>query len=267
MRYVIVVWLLGSMLACKMENKTKEAAVVLAEPKTVKTVNAERYPEPLIKVFEAHGGLAAWRKQRTLVFRLGEELHTMDLRTRKDRVDGPKFSMGFDGDKVWLLNEENAFRGDPVFYHNLRSYFFNMPFVLGDNGIVYDETEDLVYEGVHYPGIAVSFKSGIGASYKDEYFLHYDPQTYKMAWLGYTVSYRSGERSDNVSWIGYHDWTTVNGLMVPKTLTWYSSEGRTIKAPRNPVAYEGIEYSEEPKPVGFFSKPENGLFVEGKVQE
>ncbi len=267
MRYVIVLLLLGSTLACKMESKTKEVEVELAEPKTAVKVNMERYPESLIKVFEAHGGLAAWRNQRTLAFKLGEELHTMDLQTRKDRVDAPLFSLGFDGDKVWLLNEENAFKGDPVFYHNLRSYFFNMPFVLGDNGIVYDETEDLVYEGVNYPGIAVSFKSGIGASYKDEYFLHYDPQTYKMAWLGYTVSYRSGERSDNVSWIGYHDWTDVNGLKVPKALTWYSSEGRTIKEPKKPVVYEEIEYSEQAKPVGFFSKPENGIFVEGKVQE
>ena len=267
MKYVIAVVLLASTLSCKMEKKSKEIEVELAEPKTETRVDLERYPEPLTKVFEAHGGLANWKDQRTLVFKLGEELHTMDLQTRMDRVDGPAYSLGFDGEKVWLLNEEKAFKGDPVFYHNLRSYFFNIPFILGDDGIVYDETEDLVYEGVNYPGIAVSFKSGVGTSYKDEYFLHYDPQTFKMAWLGYTVSYRSGERSDKVSWIGYHDWADVNGLKVPKELTWYSSEGRTIKEPRKPVVYEGIEFSEDAKPASFFEKPENGIFVEGKVQE
>ena len=138
---------------------------------------------------------------------------------------------------------------------------------MGDKGIVYDETEDLVFEGVNYPGIAVSFNSGIGTSYKDEYFLHYDPNTFIMAWLGYTVSYRSGERSDKISWIGYHDWTEVNRLAVPKALTWYSSEGRTIKEPRKPMIFEGIEFSEQAKPISFFGKPENGVFVEGKVQE
>ena len=267
MKYVIVALLLASTISCKMENKTKEVEVELAEPRTETRVDLDRYPEPLLKVFEAHGGLANWRNKKSLVFKQGEELHTLDLKTRMDRVDGPAYSLGFDGDKVWLLNEENAFKGDPVFYHNLRSYFFNMPFVLGDKGIVYDETEDLVFEGVNYPGIAVSFNSGIGTSYKDEYFLHYDPNTFIMAWLGYTVSYRSGERSDKISWIGYHDWTEVNRLAVPKALTWYSSEGRTIKEPRKPMIFEGIEFSEQAKPISFFGKPENGVFVEGKVQE
>lgn len=267
MKYVIAVVLLASTLSCKTENKTKEVVVELAEPMTEKRVELERYPETLVKVFEAHGGLEDWKDQRTLVFKLGEELHTMDLQTRMDRVDAAAYSLGFDGEKVWLLNEEKMFKGDPVFYHNLMSYFFNMPFVLGDNGIVYAETEDLVFEGVNYPGIAVSFKSGVGTSYKDEYFLHYDPKTFKMAWLGYTVSYRSGERSDKVSWIGYHDWADVNGLKVPKVLTWYSSEGRTIKEPRKPVVYEGIEFSEDAKPLSFYGKPQNGTYVEGKVQE
>ncbi|MCM4165793.1 hypothetical protein DHC50_19495 [Arenibacter sp. A80] len=184
-----------------------------------------------------------------------------------DRIDGPAYSLGFDGDRVWLLDDEDTFKGDPVFYHNLKSYFFNMPFVLGDKGIVYGETEDLVYAGVQYPGIAVRFKSGIGTSYKDQYFLHYHPKTHKMAWLGYTVSYGSGERSNSVNWIGYHDWTSVAGLMVPKTLTWYNSEGRTIKAPKIPVLFEGIAFSGQGKPRSFFAKPENGVFVEGKAQE
>ncbi|MCK0146885.1 hypothetical protein MWU78_14610 [Arenibacter sp. F26102] len=267
MKYMIVVLMLTGVLSCKMENKAKEVDMELAKTKTESKINLERYPEPLLKVFEAHGGIVNWKNKKSLVFKQGQELHTIDLQSRMDRVDGPAYSLGFDGDKVWLLNEENAFKGDPVFYHNLRSYFFNMPFVLGDKGIVYDETEDLVYEGVNYPGIAVRFNSGIGTSYKDEYFLHYDPQTFEMAWLGYTVSYRSGERSDNVSWIGYHDWTEVNGLKVPKELTWYSSEGRTIKEPRKPVVFEAIEFSEQPKPISFFAKPENGIFVEGKVQE
>jgi hypothetical protein len=248
-----------------METKTKELEG--AKPISEKKLVPEQYPEPLLKVFEAHGGLANWKKQRTLVFRQGEEQHTIDLQTRMDRVDGPAYSLGFDGDRVWLLDDKNTFKGDPVFYHNLKSYFFNMPFVLGDKGIVYGETEDLEYEGVEYPGVAISFKSGIGTSYKDEYFLHYHPETHKMAWLGYTVSYGSGERSNSVNWIGYHDWMSVAGLTVPKTLTWYNSEGRTIKAPKTPVLFEGITLSGQGKPLSFFSKPEKGIFVEGKVQE
>ena len=262
---MISVLVLTSMLSCKMENKTMEVEVDPTRAES--SVDLERYPEPLKKIFEAHGGLANWKSYRSLAFKHEEELHTMDLETRMDRVDGPASSLGFDGDKVWLHNEESTFQGDPVFYHNLMSYFFNMPFILGDKGIVYAETEDLVHEGVDYPGIAVSFNSGVGTSYKDEYFLHYDPQTYNMVWLGYTVSYRSGERSNNVNWIGYHDWMEVNGLMVPKALTWHSAEGHIIKEPREPVIFEQIKFSEQAKPLSFFAKPEKAIFVEGKVQE
>ncbi len=267
MKYMIVVLVLASVLSCKQENKTKEVNVEITEPKTESNINLDRYPEPLLKVFEAHGGIANWKNKKSLFFKLGEELHTIDLQSRKDRIDGPGYAIGFDGEKVWLQSEENAYKGDPVFYHNLMSYFFNMPFMLGDKGIIYDDTEDLVYQGVNYPGIAIRFKSGVGTSYKDEYFLHYDPKTYEMAWLGYSVSYRSGERSDNVNWIEYQDWAEVNGLMVPSSLMWYSSEGRTIKEPRKPVVFEQVAFSEQSKPESFFSKPENGVFVEGKVQE
>ncbi|HCO82200.1 MAG TPA: hypothetical protein DIT95_01530, partial [Arenibacter sp.] len=105
MKIVIVVMLLASTLSCKMEYKTKEVEVELAEPKTVTKIDQDRYPEALIKVFEAHGGLANWKNKKTLVFKQGEELHTLDLKTRMDRVDGPAYSLGYDGDKVWLVNE------------------------------------------------------------------------------------------------------------------------------------------------------------------
>lgn len=267
MKYMIVVLVMATVLSCKMENKTKEVDEELTKPKTVTNIDVDQYPKPLLKVFETHGGIDTWKSKRNLVFKLGEELHTIDLKTRKDRIDGPGYSLGFDGEKVWLKSEENAYKGDPVFYHNLMSYFFNMPFMLADKGIIYDDTEDLLYNGVNYPGIAIRFKSGVGTSYKDEYFLHYDRKTYEMAWLGYTVSYRSGERSNNVNWIGYQDWAEVNGLMVPSSLTWYSSEGRTLKEPRKPVVFNEIAFSGEAKPESFFKKPESGVFVEGKVQK
>ena len=120
----------------------------------------------------------------------GKETHTTNLYSRKDRIDASNFSMGFDGEQVWLLDENGNYKGDPVFYHNLIFYFYAMPFILADNGIVYGETEDLVFQGKRYPGIRISYEVGVGTSYKDEYFIHYDPETYQMTWLGYTVTYR-----------------------------------------------------------------------------
>jgi len=267
MKYIAMVLVLASVLSCKSDNKKVESVKEELGAKKEVNVSMPDYPEALMKIFENHGGINNWKSKKSLVFHIGEEQHTIDLQSRMDRIDGPGYSLGFDGDKVWLQDVDKAYKGDPVFYHNLRFYFFAMPFLLGDKGIIYGETEDLEYEGVSYPGIAISFKSGTGVSYKDEYFLHYDPKTYEMAWLGYTVSYRSGERSNKVNWIRYHDWKETNGLKLPVALTWYSAEGRTIKAPRKPVVYEKVAISEQASSPSLFKKPQNAVFVEGKVQE
>jgi hypothetical protein len=102
-QYRIAELVLASKLSCKRENKTKEAYV--GHPNTETGVHLDRYPESLKKVFEAHGGLLHWKRKNSLAFKHGEERHPMDLQTRMYRVDVPAYSLGFDGDKVWLHNQ------------------------------------------------------------------------------------------------------------------------------------------------------------------
>ena len=224
-----------------------------------------QYPDALVAVFDVHGGLNQWKKQRTLSFVLPKpnlpETHTIDLWTRMDRIETEQFSMGFDGNQAWLLNGSGNYEGDVGFYHNLMFYFYAMPFVLSDEGIVYSQTEDLKFEGNNYPGIKIAYQSGVGASSKDEYYIHFDPESHKMAWLGYTVTYRSGESSDNVRWINYADWQEVNGMVLPKSITWYSYEGRKILEPSSTVTFEDVSISNNPRPKSFYAKPENGAYV------
>ena len=78
--------------------------------------------------------------------------------------------------------------------------------------------------------IAFLLNGCVGASSKDEYFIHFDADTHQMAWLGYTVTYRSGESSDNVKWIRYNDWQEVNGLALPKSITWHNRNSTFVKA-------------------------------------
>lgn len=262
-KLIVFLFLLG-LVACKQEakNETSEAPVtVVQESMKSETV----YPDALAKVFEAHGGLAQWKAQRTMSYVIPKpnmhETHTIDLWFRKDRIDTEQFSMGFDGEQAWLMNGSGKYEGDVGFYHNLMFYFYAMPFVLADDGIVYSATPDLEYEGKKYPGIQIAYESGVGASSKDEYFIHFDPDTHQMAWLGYTVTYRSGESSDNVKWINYGDWQEVNGLMLPKTITWHKYEGRTILEPVNSVTFEEVTLDGKSKPVAFYAKPEAGEYV------
>ncbi|MCL6265366.1 DUF6503 family protein [Flagellimonas myxillae] len=265
MKKTTILALILIIASCKPESKKEESKTI--EP-TVETRQVRNYPKLLADIFTAHGGLDAWKSQRTLTFELpmedAKEKHTIDLRSRKDRVDTEQISMGSDGKAVWLMDTEGQYKGDAVFYHNLMFYFYAMPFVLADDGIVYHETENLVYAEKSYPGIRIAYETGVGTSPKDEYFIHVDPETGKMAWLGYTVTYRTGESSDNVKWIRYDNWQTVEDLVLPKSITWYNYEGPKILDARSTVNFENVALSKDAKSGEFYAKPEKAVVVEPK---
>lgn len=269
MKYLALALFSIFIVSCKQEKKQAPKE----EAKQEKTLEVEvtAYPQELQEVFKAHGGLDTWKSMKSLTFDIpkpdARETHTINLHTREDKVVTPNHTIGFTNGKTWLLDENKDFKGDAVFYHNLMFYFYAMPFVLADDGIIYGETEPVVYEGKSYPGVKISYNPGVGASYKDLYFIHFDPDTKQMAWLGYSVSYRSGEVSNNYSWIHYNDWQTVNGLVLPKSISWHKAEEGVIKEVRNTVPFENVMVSKEAKPTSFFAKPEAAIFVEGKVQE
>jgi hypothetical protein len=83
-----------------------------------------------------------------------------------------------------------------------------------------------------------------------------------MAWLGYTVTYRTGEDSDNIKWIRYNDWGNFEGLKLPNSISWYNYEGMDIKELRNTVKFENVSVSTDAKPDGFYEKPEEGTFYQ-----
>ena len=261
MKHLIIFFaLLVLVISCKEGSRITES-----EPTTKTKIQAENpYPETLQRIFEAHGGLGLWKKQRTLTYMIPKtenpEIHITDLYSRMDKIETPNYDMGFDGNRPWLLNKEKAYEGNVEFYHNLMFYFYAMPFVLADDGIRYDEAEALDFEGKSYPGIQITYGADVGTSPKDEYYIHYHPETGEMAWLGYTVTYRTGEDSDNIKWIRYDDWGTFNGLKLPNTISWYNYEGRDIKDLRNTVKFEGVNVSTEAKPKGFYNKPEAGEY-------
>lgn len=264
MRKTTLILLLIGFFACKETPKTEVKMEI--ETETVQEQMSRYYPEALNAVFNAHGGLDTWKEQKTLVYDISKaddsETHTIDLINRKDKITTPNVIIGFDGQKVWLLDGENKYKGDPIFYHNLMFYFYAMPFVLADEGINYGETENIEFEGISYPGIRISYDSGVGTSPKDEYYLHYNPETFQMEWLGYTVTYRSGEKSDNVKWIRYDDWKDVKGVKLPKSITWHAYEIQQIKEASKTVNFENIALSRERKQKDFYEKPENAKYVE-----
>lgn len=193
------------------------------EPK--KEVKKENFPIEIAKVIEKHGGIELWRKQKTLSFNKGEEVHSVDLQSRKTVINTPNYSLGFDGKEIWLHEtKEKSFKSTKDFYYNLYFYFYAMPFVLADDGIIYEKTDDLVFKGENYPGVKISYNPNVGSSPDDNYIIYYNKETYKMEWLAYTVTFNSKQPSEKFNIIKYHDWNLVNGFLLPKAITWYQKD-------------------------------------------
>ena len=257
----IIVLLLLLAVSCKESSREMKASEETR-------MSTPAYPAALTKVLEAHGGLEKWKTEKTLVFEIpdsaGAETHTIDLSTRKDKTSTANFDMGYDGKDIWLQDKKSAYQGNPFFMHNLMFYFYAMPFVLADSGITYGKAEDLTVDGNTYPGIKITFENGVGASSDDEYYLHYDTQTYKMVWLGYKATFGSDKKPDQPNWISYNTWKEVDGILLPTSITWHAVEDGKIKEGKNTVSFENVSLSETAKPDTFFAKPENAVVVDAK---
>ena len=250
-------------ISCKEATKITEKAIENSEMAQQKV--AIDYPADLDQVFDNHGGLDRWKSMKALTFEIvkeeGREKTMTDLTNRHERIDGSNFISGYNGKDYWVVSD-TSYKGNPKFYTNLMFYFYAMPFVLSDDGINYNKVKPLTFDDKAYPGYRISYGDGVGISPKDEYFIHYDPETYEMAWLGYTVTYRSGERSDKVGWIRYNDWKKFNGLKLPNSLTWYKTENNKPTEKRNTRNFANVKISETAFPAGTLDMAEEAVVVD-----
>ncbi|CAM4223282.1 DUF6503 domain-containing protein [Zobellia roscoffensis] len=264
MKIIVSTLVILTLLSCKEATKKDNVEPVEAETEITRA-QENNYPEALIEVFDAHGGLKNFKSKRTLTFEIvkpsGNETHTVDLYSRKDKIEIPPVTLGFNGKDAWLLDKQKAYKGNAALYHNLMFYFYAMPFVLADPGIKYEVVEDLEYEGKNYPGIYISYNDGVGASSKDDYYLYYDSESHEMAWLAYTFTFGTDEKSDKLSFIRYNDWEDVDGVKLPKSITWHVNDGKTIKEPRKTVVFENSSLHEGSKPDAFYAVPGNAKVI------
>lgn len=260
-RKLLLVLCMLAILSCKQ----KEKELNYAEEEL--NVTTSIYPENVTKIFDAHGRIDTWNDFKELYFEIEKpefnEKYTVDLKSRNSLNAYQYHLLGFDGENVWLKNLDTvSFKGNPKFYYNLYFYFYAMPFVLGDDGINYSEAEPLEFEGKTYPGVLITYEAGVGESPEDEYILYYNPETYQMEWLGYTVTYFSKEKSKEFHFIKYHDWQTVEGVFLPKTLHWYNYENNKPTTFRNAVEFVNVRLLKEISDAEIFGAPEGSKIVE-----
>lgn len=256
MKFLQILVVLIFFFSCKNESKpdSKETLDSISKDEITTSI----YPETITKVFDAHGGIDQWNKMKTLSFSIkrdgGNEVTTTDLKSRMELITTPNYKMGYDGNNLWLKeNEGFTFKSDPKFYKGLYMYFYAMPFIVGDSGIIYENTEPLKFEDKSYPGILVSYEAGVGESSDDQYIIYYDDKTGQMKWLAYTVTYfEKGKKSTNFRYIKYNNWQTINGLVLPKSIDWYNYENDQPTTKKSTVDFVDIELSEKAKEKSFF---------------
>ena len=220
----------------------------------------------ITNVFDAHGGKDNWDKMKSLTFTHnsnGAEVTTVNLKTRAELIDRPNYTQGFDGKTLWVKEKDNKpYKGNAKFYKGLMFYFYAMPFVLGDDGILYDDIEPLMYQGKAYPGVLISFVEGTGASPNDQYKVYYNEETGRMEWLAYTVTYGKNEKSTKFYYIKYDKWKIVNGFSLPKAITWYTVENNMPKTLRSTIEFSNVVVSNKAPDKSLFEQPEGARIIE-----
>lgn len=236
-----------------------------SEKNTSETNLAKAYPEELLSVFKTHGGLNHWKKMNNLCFEMkgsdGLETHTVSLHDRKSKIENKKWSIGFDGSEVWLLKHELGYEGNPRFYHNLMFYFYAMPFVLADPGINYTSVEPTELQGKKYEGIKISYNDGVGDSSKDEYILYYNPDTYVMEWLAYTVTFRDQKQSNDWHFVKYEKWQEVNGFQLPRKMVWWNVKDGKPSEAKSSLKFGKVALTETKLDAAIFEKPSEAEYV------
>ncbi len=134
--------------------------------------------------------------------------------------------------------------------------------LLKEDGIKYTDADPLVFEGKSYPGIKISYEAGVGESPDDEYVMYYDSETNKMTWLAYTVTYFSKAKSEKWSFIHYSDWQEVEGLLMPKTLSWYNVENNLPTTKRNDVEFSHVMMTTDKMSLKMYMMPDDAEVVQ-----
>lgn len=271
MKKIVILILLSVFTGCQEKSEKLNGKEERSMATSKKEMSVNQYPADFAKVLEAHGGIDQWKKEKTLKFTIGNpgdaEQHIVDLNHRMDKTITLDYEMGYDGKDAWVMNKKGKYNGNTVHMHNLMFYFFAMPFVMADQGVNYAKTEDKVIQSKSYQGIKVTFDSGVGASSGDEYYLYYDPETYRMAWLAYKATFGSDKKPEWPNYISYDKWAEVDGILLPTSIAWHTVDQGEIKEEKNRVVFNNISLSNEAEPDGFYTKPANAIVAEDKKQQ
>ena len=105
-----------TLIACKQEAKVENYKDVDLD------VTTSVYPEPISKIFDAHGGIDAWNAMEGMYYEIEKptqnETYDIALKSRKSLITSEHHLLGFDGEQVWLKNLDTVqYKSNPKFYY------------------------------------------------------------------------------------------------------------------------------------------------------
>ncbi len=220
------------------------------------------------KTFDAHGGLDRWRAQRQFSyaldgFPLSEQVaqphrQTVDLRTRRNRIESQGFTVGFNGKVAWSVPGPDAV-GLPIRFFNLGSfYFIGMPFVFADPGVIETDAGEGTFRGKTYRVVQIGYESGVGHSDEDDFTLFIDPDTDRLALINHSVTETGIER---VTWV-FDEWQQVDGLLIPAKMTFHPGWSPDDPGEGASFTIKHAAFSTEPPDPSIYEPPVDAV-IEG----
>jgi hypothetical protein len=208
----------------------------------------------------SHGGLDRWSSYGTLEydFQKGDshEHHLIDLQSRKLLLTGDQYTIGFDGQEVWVMPDMEAFSGRPRFYSSLNFYFFAIPFVLADPGTVRESLGRRMFNDKPYDVMKVSYEPGVGDSPDDYYLTYLDTTSHRVELLLYTVTFRSQKPNENYGARTF-EWHEVDGLVVPSKISSHrwNKEDEALGEHRSDAYFSNVKFSPDRPDDALFAMP------------
>ena len=222
-------------------------------------------PEEFKKLLDAHGDWGKWLSAKSLSFAmihettLEMETHYIDLADRKVRIDAEAWQIGNDGEQVWVSPSREAFRGPSVrFYHDLYFRLFSIPYLFTDPGVEVKQVEDKLVNGQSYETLKIDFVDSAKRASGDTYFLLIDPQSGRLAWMLYHLTFFDPANSQ-LDAVKFEEYRDAGGLVFPRFLTGYHYENDSAKRVSYQVSFSDVFLLEEVLDAKLFEMPENAV--------
>lgn len=257
MKKYLMLPVLFVVLACQGTKSEK-----MSEEEMIVHSNTDHHNEAINKVFEAHGGFGQWSALKQMSYDLDGSRTLVDLQSRYTRIESEHQTVGFDGEKVWVMPpSENAQR--QRMRYNLMFYFYAFPFVVGDPGASYEGLAPITLLNQTYDAVKVSYGEGVGDSPKDNYIILSGQESHQMEWLMYTATFGAAEGKDTYSLIKYEGWKERSGVVLPTSLQWYQYKDGVVGEPRgNARIFDNVMVATAYPEMNKFTIPEGAQVLE-----